>query len=76
MKSKTVVATICWHDNPEKQIPAIIRLLELAESSGWGAIDVACDIANEDEQLVIKLQVGFDCITLSLKDVKEVLEVA
>lgn len=74
MTRKTVVATICWHDEPEKQIPTIVHLLELAESCGWGAIDVACEVGIDDDQFIIKLQVGFDCITLNLKDVKEVLK--
>ena len=73
MKSKTVVVTLCWHDNPDKQIPALIELLQLADKCSWGAIDIPCKICVEDDQFIIKVEKGFDCLTFNIKDVKEVL---
>jgi hypothetical protein len=74
MKKKTVVADICFPDDPDKHIQTFIDLLEHYNRTDGGAGKVVVEIGVEDNEFVIKVMKGFDCIYLPLDEVKKLLE--
>ena len=74
MKEKTVVASICYPDDPEKHAKCFADLFNHYERTGCSAGDVVVTIGVDGDQFIIKVMKGFDCLTFSLEDIKEMLK--
>lgn len=74
MKQKNVVASICYPDNPEKHAKCFTDLFRHYERTECSAGDAVVTIAVDGDEFIIKVMKGFDCLTFSLKDIKEILK--
>lgn len=71
---KAVVASICFPDDPKDHAKCFKELFEHYEKTERTSGDALVILVVEDDYLVIDVGKGFHCLTIPLKDIKEILK--
>ena len=73
---KPVLGRLCFADNRDKQTHNLADLMSCYFKSDGTVCQVPVAIGIEESELVIKIEKGFDCLYLSLSDIKNLLKKA
>lgn len=73
MKSLNIIAAICFRSEPLEQMQDLKNLLDFHKTvdgtSGYTVIDATV----ADEEVILDINKGFQCITIALKDIETLL---
>ena len=74
MTLKKILARICFPDDTDERVKALIDLyLHYEETEGTSG-ETMVGIGIKDDELVIEVKKGFHCIFIPISDIKSLLE--
>lgn len=71
---KTIVARICYPDDPYTQAMPVLELMKHYQKTKGGGGDILVNMCVEDDDLVIELNLGFHCLFIPLKELRELIK--